>query len=62
MFFRFVFSTAARLIKLSPVTAPGEILLLLLWFETCEPPFDLSIVQVTYCPSISYRGWIREYI
>ena len=25
-FFRFVFSTAARLIKLPPVTAPGEIL------------------------------------
>ena len=26
MFFRFVFSIAARLIKLPPVTAPGEIL------------------------------------
>ena len=26
MFFHFVFSTAARLIQLPPVTAPGEIL------------------------------------
>ena len=26
MFFRFVFSVAARLIKLPPVTAPGETL------------------------------------
>ena len=26
MFFRFVYSTAARLIKLPPVTAPGKIL------------------------------------
>ena len=26
MFFRFVFSTAARLIQFTPVTAPGEVL------------------------------------
>ena len=41
MFFRFVFSTAARLIKLPQVTAPGEIL-----------PFLLILIKIKFIQTI----------
>ena len=44
MFFRFVFSAAARLIKLPSVTAPGEILPFPIELKSKETRFRVSIL------------------